>query len=122
MRASLKPCQMRVRRLIRPRRVPRQGAQAKETKAISPVVRSGHNPRKDAEMKRIAALVFGLIAALFGTLWLLQGLGIVHVRPILCFADCAPVQGPSVTWAVIGAIALAVGAGCVLWSRNWIKK
>jgi hypothetical protein len=122
MRASLKPCQVRVRHLIRPGRVPCQAALAKETKAIPPMVRSGHNPQKDAEMNRIAALIFGMIAALFGTLWLLQGLGVVHVRPFLCVADCAPVQGPPVTWAVIGAIALAVGAGCVLWSRNWVKK
>ncbi len=63
-----------------------------------------------------AACAFGVVAALLGGLWLLQGLGLVHVRPILCFADCAPVQGPSPTWAVIGAIALAAGGFGVTWS------
>jgi len=48
---------------------------------------------------------------------LLQGLGLAQVRPILCFADCAPVQGPSLTWAVIGAIAVALGGFGVAWSR-----
>ncbi len=69
-------------------------------------------------MIRTIVLIFGIIAVLLGGLWLLQGLGIVQVRPILCFADCAPIQGPSATWAVIGAIALAVGGFGVLWSRR----
>ena len=69
-------------------------------------------------MIRIIALVFGIIAVLLGGLWLLQGLGIVHLRPILCFADCEPVQGPSATWAVIGAVTLAIGGWAVFWSRK----
>jgi MYXO-CTERM domain-containing protein len=58
----------------------------------------------------------GLVAVLLGGLWLLQGLGIVHLQPILCFADCVPVQGPSTTWAVIGGALLAAGVAAVLWS------
>jgi hypothetical protein len=73
-------------------------------------------------MVRVLAFIFGIVTILLGTLWLLQGLGIVHLRPILCFADCAPVQGPSVTWAATGLIAVAVGAGSVLWSRVWVKQ
>ena len=69
-------------------------------------------------MIRIVVMFFSVIAILLGGLWLLQGLGIVHLRPILCFADCAPLQGPSVTWAVIGAIMLAAGGGGVAWSRR----
>jgi hypothetical protein len=69
-------------------------------------------------MRRTIALICGIIAVLLGGLWLLQGLGLVHVRPILCFADCAPVQGPSLTWAIVGAIALAVGGFGVFWSRK----
>ncbi len=69
-------------------------------------------------MTRIIALVLGILAILLGGLWLLQGLGIVHLRPILCFADCATVQGPSVTWAVIGAVTLALGAYGVVWARK----
>lgn len=66
-------------------------------------------------MKKIAFLI-GLIAALLGGLWLLQGLGFVHLQPILCFADCAPVQGPSASWAAIGAALLTVGVAAVWWS------
>jgi hypothetical protein len=60
-------------------------------------------------VKKKIVLFSGLIAVLLGGLWLLQGIGIVHLRPILCFADCAPVQGPSTTWAVIGAVTLCAG-------------
>ena len=44
-------------------------------------------------------LLLGILAILLGGLWLPQGLGLVEVRPILCFADCAPVQGPSLAAA-----------------------
>jgi hypothetical protein len=71
---------------------------------------------------RIIALVFGIIAILLGGLWLLQGLGLVSVRPILCFADCAPIQRPSNTWAAIGALALAAGGICIGWSRRQSQK
>ena len=67
---------------------------------------------------RIVAFIFGVIAILLGGLWLLQGLGIVQVRPILCFADCAPVQGPSPTWAIVGALTIVIGGLAVLWSRR----
>jgi hypothetical protein len=60
-------------------------------------------------MKMLIALV-GALAIMLGGLWLLQGLGAVRLRPILCFADCAPVQGPSTTWALIGAAAVVAGA------------
>ena len=69
-------------------------------------------------MMRLIALICGILAVLLGGLWLLQGLGVVHLRPLLCFADCAPLQGPSVTWAVIGAVTLAVGGIGVVWSRR----
>lgn len=67
-------------------------------------------------MMPILALVFGVIAVLLGGLWFLQGLGIVDLRPILCFADCAPVQGPSGTWAALGVVTLALGGIGVFWS------
>ena len=69
-------------------------------------------------MIRLTAFVFGMVAVLLGGLWLLQGFGIVRLRPILCFADCAPIQGPSMTWAIVGTIALVVGGLCVFWSRK----
>ncbi len=61
----------------------------------------------------VGGLIGGLIVALLGGLWLLQGLGIVQMQPILCFANCAPIQGPSATWAVLGAVVLAVGGAVV---------
>lgn len=59
-------------------------------------------------MKKTAAVI-GVISVLLGGLWLLQGLGVVHVRPILCFADCEPIQGASSTWAVTGFLLVIVG-------------
>lgn len=53
--------------------------------------------------------IFGTIVALLGALWVVQGLGIVQIGPILCVADCEPIAGRSVQWAVTGAIALFVG-------------
>lgn len=63
-------------------------------------------------MRKIA-LAGGVLSVLLGGVWLLQGLGIVRIRPILCFANCAPIQGPSTTWAIIGA-AVLIGGGLVL--------
>lgn len=73
-------------------------------------------------MMRIFALVLSVIAMLLGALWLLQGLGLVHLRPILCFADCTPIQGPSTTWAVIGAVAVLIGGSGVFWFRSQLPK
>ena len=64
---------------------------------------------------RILFLV-GLLSAMLGCLWLLQGLGLVHLRPILCFVDCAPLQEPSGTWAIIGLIFAALGGLAVFYS------
>jgi hypothetical protein len=64
------------------------------------------------------ALVIGVISVLLGGLWLLQGLGVVHVRPILCFADCAPIQGASSVWAAIGFVLLTAGIVAIFFSRR----
>jgi hypothetical protein len=64
-----------------------------------------------------AALVLGVLSVLLGGLWLLQGLGVVRMRPILCFANCTPLEGPSTTWAIAGAIALVVGVLAIRFSR-----
>lgn len=70
-------------------------------------------------MKTTIYFSIGLIAALLGGLWLLQGLGIVQIRPVLCFAECELIQGPSAIWAIIGAITFA--AGVALMYRSWKK-
>ena len=64
-------------------------------------------------------LVVSVIAVLLGGLWLLQGLGLVQVRPILCLADCEPVQGPSSAWAIVG---LLVVTGGILGVRYSLKQ
>ncbi len=66
-------------------------------------------------MKKIA-FGMGIVAFLLGGLWLLQGLGIVQMQPLLCFANCEPLKGASVTWAFIGAAVLAAGGSALFWS------
>jgi hypothetical protein len=66
-------------------------------------------------MKRIV-LAVGVISTLLGGLWVLQGLGAVHIRPVLCFADCAPVQDPSAAWAIVGFLMIVVGAFGIFFS------
>ena len=66
-------------------------------------------------MKKIAFVV-GVICILLGGLWLLQGLGVVHIRPILCFADCEPIQGASRAWAVTGLLMVTAGAIAIFFS------
>jgi hypothetical protein len=61
-------------------------------------------------MKKILLIIAGLIGVGLGGLWLVQGLGLVTIAPILCVADCQPLEGPSPTWAVIGFVVLAAGA------------
>lgn len=58
--------------------------------------------------------IVSIVAAILNGLWLLQGLGIVQMQPILCFANCVPVQGPSTTWALIGGGVMAVGCIAML--------
>jgi hypothetical protein len=63
---------------------------------------------------RALVLIVSVIGVLLGALWLLQGLGLVEIRPILCFANCEPVQGPSRTWAGVGFLLVAAGAFGIL--------
>jgi hypothetical protein len=65
---------------------------------------------------KIVAFVAGAISFLLGGLWLLQGLGVVHVRPILCFADCVAIQGASLTWAIAGLLFLTAGAFAIFYA------
>jgi hypothetical protein len=68
-------------------------------------------------MKKLS-LFFGVIAILLGGLWLLQGLGAVQIRPILCFVDCAPIQGASRTWTLIGFLMVVAGVVAIIRSRK----
>lgn len=61
-------------------------------------------------------LGLGLIALSLGGLWLLQGLDVVHVPPLLCFSDSVPVCGASPKWAIFGAALFAIGVAAVWWA------
>ncbi|MCC6981865.1 MAG: hypothetical protein IT535_01210 [Bauldia sp.] len=63
---------------------------------------------------RILVLIVGVLAALLGGLWLLQGLGLVRIAPILCVADCAPLEGPSAPWAIAGFVLLGLGLFAII--------
>lgn len=67
-------------------------------------------------------LVVGIVAILLGALWLLQGLGIVAIRPILCVANCTPVQGPSATWTSVGGVMLALGGVLAGYARKRLRR
>lgn len=71
-------------------------------------------------MKKIILTIVGIIAALLGLLWFLQGSDLVHIKPILCFADCEPITGKSTTWQIAGAIVFVTGAAIIY--KNLKKK
>ncbi len=58
---------------------------------------------------KIVGLIMGTAAVLLGGLWFLQGVGLVHLRPVLCVANCETLQGPSPIWAAIGFALAAAG-------------
>ena len=60
-------------------------------------------------LRTIARILFGVALMLLGLLWLLQGADLVHIRPILCVANCTPLEGGSVGWMTAGAMLLVVG-------------
>lgn len=59
--------------------------------------------------KATVLTILGAIVTLLGMLWLVQGLGILQIGPVLCVADCEPITGRSMQWTVIGVIALIAG-------------
>jgi hypothetical protein len=61
----------------------------------------------------ILGLCGGLAAASLGVLWSLQGAGAVHVRPILCVANCKPITEGSAGWLALGLTFLLLGIAVV---------
>jgi len=59
--------------------------------------------------RALARILFGVALSLLGLLWLLQGADLVHIRPILCVANCTPLEGGSVVWMTAGALVLVAG-------------
>lgn len=60
----------------------------------------------------VFTFLFAAVAILLGALWLLQGLGLVVIEPVLCLAECTPVVGPDMSWTITGFVAIA--AGCAV--------
>jgi hypothetical protein len=63
--------------------------------------------------KKMIAIIFGVVLLSLGLLWFLQGSDLVHIKPILCFANCEPITGRSITWQIVGAIVFISGASTV---------
>jgi hypothetical protein len=60
-------------------------------------------------LRALTSILFGVVSTLLGLLWLLQGADVLHIRPILCVANCKPVEGGSIGWMTAGAIVLVLG-------------
>lgn len=60
-------------------------------------------------MKRFVSIFIGIIFISLGSLWFLQGSDIVHLNPILCFANCEPITGKSILWQIIGVVFAVLG-------------
>jgi hypothetical protein len=76
---------------------------------------------KKIPVKHAALTFIGLILAALGLLWFLQGIAILNVCPVLCFADCECIRGGSSFWEVLGGIALIMGIAivCLSLKRLW---
>jgi len=68
---------------------------------------------------KILLRIVSVLGVLLGGLWLVQGLGLVQVRPILCFADCEPVHAPSAVWVVLGLLLMAAGVFGIRRTARW---
>jgi hypothetical protein len=68
-------------------------------------------------MKIVAGIV-GVGCILLGGLWFFQGVGLLRLRPILCFTDCAALQGPSIFWAAIGGMVAILGICFTIYVRR----
>ncbi|WP_330630815.1 hypothetical protein [Halocatena halophila] len=58
--------------------------------------------------------ILGTSIIFLGILWIVQGLGIVQIEPILCVSNCEPITERSMTWTVVGLVTTAVGTTLAL--------
>jgi hypothetical protein len=72
-------------------------------------------------INRLLQVLGGVFIAL-GALWVLQGAGVVHVKPILCVADCNELQGASSQWLLTGIGTIAVGLALWFLAHRRAKK
>jgi hypothetical protein len=67
---------------------------------------------------RKSVLILGILLALLGGLWVVQGLGLVSIEPIACVTNCTPVEGPVLSWVIAGAAAILAGVLAIFWSMK----
>ncbi len=60
---------------------------------------------------QIIFFVLGVILALLGAAWMLEGFGIIAVAPV-------SLGGPSILNAIIGLLAIVAGGGLIAWGRG----
>jgi hypothetical protein len=72
-------------------------------------------------INRLQQIFAGVLMAL-GALWSLQGAGVVHLKPILCVADCTELKSASGQWLAMGIGAIAVGLALWYLARRRAKK
>jgi len=63
--------------------------------------------------RKVTWSVLGVVSILLGLLWFLQGADLIHIRPILCVADCRPLEGRSIGWMIAGALFLVLGVTAI---------
>lgn len=51
----------------------------------------------------------GVLLTLLGLLWVLQGVDIVRIEPIMCATSCEPIHGGSLGWFAVGVLTLLCG-------------
>ncbi len=59
--------------------------------------------------KQFAGILAGAFLAFLGLLWLLQGTGVLRVKPLVCVTNCEEIIGGSSYWAGAGAVAFMIG-------------
>ena len=60
---------------------------------------------------KILKISGGIIFTALGLLWSLQGGDLIHIKPILCVANCEEIAGGSMLWLSIGIISTVIGLG-----------
>jgi hypothetical protein len=62
-------------------------------------------------MARVIVVILGVVVALFGLLWALQGFGVVGGSPM----------SNTTTWSIIGPITALVGIAIAVGAARWRK-
>ncbi|MHA6730391.1 hypothetical protein [Devosia sp. A369] len=65
---------------------------------------------------KVLLLIVGVVCVLLGGLWLVQGLGLVAIPPILCVAECETIEGPAPGWALAGLVVAAAGVAAIFYA------